>query len=220
MLKRNRLQTQRQKFHTDLIRYLNGGTVSRLDSLVSGIAMDVALKRNAHRIIQQRQCAVETLNSKGNVSLDIGVESYKGANIHVLKMMAYLSEYLQDELVGAYVHGSLGTYEEISYSDFDALVIVQNRVFASAQKLTKFAKSLSSARSIMYEFDPLQHHGWFVLSEKDLDNYPQYYFPVELFKYSKSLLPDKGLELKVTLKNPDEKAVESSDSFSNSPLCQ
>ena len=52
----------------------------------------------------------------------------------------------------------------------------------------------------MLDFDPLQHHGWFVLTELDLKFYCNVYFPVELFKYAKSLFDDKGLELEISLR--------------------
>ncbi len=49
---------------------------------------------------------------------------------------------VKDDLFGAYVHGSLGTYEEIGYSDFDALVIIKDDVFHSRQRLAALAAEL------------------------------------------------------------------------------
>lgn len=129
-------------------------------------------------------------------------------------MIGYLKQYLNENLLGAYVHGSLGTYEEIPYSDFDALVIIKNEVFESSQRLAEVAKKLYLAQAIMFDFDPLQHHGWFVLTEAQLKSYPDYYFPVELFKYAKSLFPDKGLELEISIKDSPQKYKESFDNLS------
>jgi len=53
----------------------------------------------------------------------------------------------------------------------------------------------------MFEFDPLQHHGWFVLTEADLECYPETYFPHELFKHAKALLPEQGRKLNLQLNN-------------------
>ena len=42
-------------------------------------------------------------------------------------------------------------------------------------------------RYYFYKIDALQHHGSIVISEYDLENYCQAYFPVPIFKYAKSL---------------------------------
>ena len=52
---------------------------------------------------------------------------------------------------------------------------------------------------LIYKFDPLQHHGWFVISEDDLKNYPQHYFPFELFSHSKVIFPNKDLSFEICL---------------------
>jgi len=126
-------------------------------------------------------------------------------------MMVYLERFLKGDLVGAYVHGSLGICEEIAYSDFDALTILKDEVFESSKRLARAAKKLNHARTIMLNFDPLQHHGWFVLTELDLKCYCNAYFPIELFGHAKSLFNDKGLELKISLRESNseiEKAFE------------
>ena len=88
-------------------------------------------------------------------------------------------------------------FGNLSYSDFDALVIIKDEVLENPKFLAYTAQKLNQALKIMYEFDPLQHHGWFVLTESDLKNYPQTYFPYEIFEYAKSLFSDKGLELEI-----------------------
>jgi hypothetical protein len=134
----------------------------------------------------------------------VQVNPYQGSNRHIYKMTAFLARHLDNDLVGAYVHGSLGTYEDVSYSDFDALAILKNDVFLSTGRLIRVASRLQKARSIMFDFDPLQHHGWFVLTEAHLNCYPAWYFPVELFDYAKSLFIEQGMELTIKL-NPSRK---------------
>jgi hypothetical protein len=99
---------------------------------------------------------------------------------------------LEPWLEGAYAHGSTGTNEEVPYSDLDALVILGDRAFESARALTDLAARLGSLQRIMFDFDPLQHHGWFVLTAADLDWYCDAYFPAELFRHARSLLPVTG----------------------------
>ena len=130
----------------------------------------------------------------------VRVEPYDGENRFVRAMAECLSAETSG-LAGAYVHGSLATMEEIPYSDFDALVILRDELFADDRKLASTARQLSDARKYMFQADPLQHHGWFVLTEADLRYYCEAYFPETLFKYSRSLLGDKGGQL--TLRKRD-----------------
>ena len=122
-------------------------------------------------------------------------------------MRAYLTRHLGEDLVGAYVHGSLGTGEEIAYSDFDALVILKDAVFEHPKRLARVAQRLYRARRIMKAFDPLQHHGWFVLAEAQLAAYPEYYFPRVLFQHARSLLPGRGEVLSIRVQADDGQAV-------------
>ena len=123
----------------------------------------------------------------------LSIEPYSGANWAVLELKRRLKTTLGDDLAGAYVHGSLGTYEEIAYSDFDALLIIRDEVFESCSRLTRVAASVIAARKVLWDYDPLQHHGFFVLTESDLQNYPENVFPRVLFQHAKSLLPQGAL---------------------------
>jgi hypothetical protein len=53
----------------------------------------------------------------------------------------------------------------------------------------------------MIDFDTLQHHGWFILTEKDLSEFPLHYFPPVLFNHASSLLP-QGTELTLKIGEP------------------
>jgi len=168
-------------FHSDIDTYFNGGVLSRSDLYISVLTPWVTFTRYARAIIQKHRQLLAEIPIGSGPKLNIVIEPYKGKNPHVQQMINYLSEHLEEDLIGAYVHGSLGTYEEIAYSDFDALVILKNNVFESPSSLAKVAMKLNTARSIMFGFDPLQHHGWFVLTEVDLKYYCNAYFPADCF---------------------------------------
>ncbi len=123
--------------------------------------------------------------------VSIPVPVYAGTNDHVHRLMSALTP-LEPWLEGAYVHGSTGTNEEVPYSDLDALVVLGDRTFESPHTLTDVASRLASLQRIMFEFDPLQHHGWFVLTGLDLAWYCDAYFPAELFRHARSVLPASG----------------------------
>lgn len=186
--------------HSDVTTYINGGVFSRSDLFLSVLTPWVTFTRHAKAIIQKHKRFFKETSTGTTSKLNVRIEQYKGENPHVHQMINYLSEYLGEDLAGAYVHGSLGTYEEIAYSDFDALVILKDEVFKAPERLAWTARKLNCARTIMLDFDPLQHHGWFVLTELDLKFYCNAYFSVELFKYAKSLFDDRGLELEIALR--------------------
>lgn len=198
-------------FHSDITTYINGGILSRSDLYLSVFVPWLTFTRYAKAIIQKHKRFLKEIPTGTTSKLNVRIEPYKGENPHVHQMINYLSEHLEEDLTGAYVHGSLGTYEEVAYSDFDALVILKDEVFGSPTRLARSARKLSCARTIMLDFDPLQHHGWFVLSEADLRYYCNSYFPAELYSHAKSLFNDKGLELKISLRESNseiEKAFE------------
>src|SRR5687768_3956555 len=99
--------------------------------------------------------------------LQVTTEPYSGNNAHVRAVMAALTRTGQ-ALSGAYVHGSLATGEEIKYSDFDGLAIISAKASADPGTKRAILHKLRSLERIMFRFDPLQHHGWFVLEEADL----------------------------------------------------
>jgi len=84
------------------------------------------------------------------------------------------------------VHGSIATNEVIPYSDFDGLLIVKNQ-FHNSRPLKAFIKE---SMKLINEFDPLQHHGWFIIYERQLQDYPNTYFPIELYEYSRVIFPN------------------------------
>lgn len=181
---RSELQGEMQRL---LSAYINGGCLTAADRILSLASPALPFKKNAPRIVDAYNAFANSAQRCGRPTWRIGVESYKGCNIHVRRMADYLRTLFSDASIRAYVHGSLGTYEEIPYSDFDALVLLSDSLLRDPGKLSNAAQRLSRARSFMFEMDPLQHHGWFVLTEADFHHYCDAYFPRELFRRAKSL---------------------------------
>lgn len=194
-----------ENFIKHMTHYMNGAIFSRSDLIVSLLSPNFSIKKYSERIKNLFfQISTKMPKCIDNYSY-LKINPYSCSNPHVLRMQKFIYKYLKDDLVGVCIHGSLGSYEEIPYSDFDALVIVKNNVFEESSRLIRAAKKLNSARSLMYDFDLLQHHGWFVLAEANLEYFPDYYFPVELFNYSKSLFPKNGLDLNIKIFNSPER---------------
>lgn len=212
---KNNIQGTQNAFHNKLTRYINGGIFSHSDLFFSFFVPGLTFKKYSEEIIRKFKEFTDKIPAQTNADIHVEIESYKGRNRHVIQMSEFLKENLKKDLVGAYLHGSLASYEEIPYSDFDALVILKDELFESPQRLTNTAKKLNQARAIMLDFDPLQHHGWFVLTEADLTYYCNAYFPVELLYHSKSFFDDKGRELEISLRESDFEVYEAFEKISD-----
>ncbi len=186
-----------QEFHSYLIQYVNVARFSKWDYIKTLGYESLTLKKQAPSVLRLFEEEINRESPKRLSNSQIELEPYSGNNQAVLEMMKVLEKELKDELFGAYVHGSLATNEELKYSDFDALVILHDAVFNSEKRLADAALKLHRLQKIMHQYDPLQHHGWFVLTESMLKNYPSLYFPPNLFGYSKSLLMEKGLNFSI-----------------------
>ncbi len=181
----------RDDFKYNLQKYINGGCLTRTDRLIYFVSPKILFKKNAGAI----QSGFKKVSGDVGSLKEVDVKVYDGKSGFVINLINFLESNLKDQLAGAYVHGSLGTNEEIAYSDFDALVILKDEIINDKDRLAETAFLLNKARTFMFQMDPLQHHGWFVMAESDLSNYSETYFPSELFRYAKSLLKDKGLRL-------------------------
>jgi predicted nucleotidyltransferase len=204
--------------HDLLTSYINGGCVTHADRAWSLLSSRLPFERNAKRVSGAHEAFREETSHASLPQEVVTVEAYDGNNPFVQRMMDYLANSFQDELVGAYVHGSLATQEEIAYSDFDALVILRDYVFEDSRRLVDVAVRLSRARRIMFDADPLQHHGWFVLTEADMRYYCDAYFPRVLFAYSKSLLQNQGHTLLLKPRNSFDEIREGFDRLAASCL--
>ncbi|MCX6291612.1 MAG: nucleotidyltransferase domain-containing protein [Bacteroidetes bacterium] len=187
----------------DLQKYINEGCLYPPDKFLFLFSPRFVFEKNA-KIIQSYFQKEKTERGNPMGSLEISVDAYQGKNEHVSRMESFLQSNAGDFIAGVYIHGSIGTGDEIQYSDFDALVILKNEIFSDRFKLAQAACMLSKARRFMLEMDPLQHHGWFVMTEKDFNDYPETYFPSELFRHAKSVLPDRGAELNFKIREKQD----------------
>jgi len=114
----------------------------------------------------------------------ITVRPYDGSNKLIRELRSLMKEspnFIQNIIV----HGSVATNEGTLYSDFDGLIIVGT--IDTKKSKRKYQKFIRDTLKPIYKADPFQHHGWFIIKENDFPNYPQTYFPYELFEYSRTL---------------------------------
>jgi hypothetical protein len=177
--------------------------------LLSMLAPETACRREAAGIIAAFRASAPARRPAGT-AVEVTVPVYNGSNRQARDLMRGLAP-LEPMLAGAYVHGSIATGEEVAYSDFDALIILRDAAFEAPAVLGRLAARLGELRWLMFEYDPLQHHGWFVLAEGDLQNYCQAWFPIVLFAHARSMLPQTGTRLTIC---PRDSAAEYRAAFS------
>ncbi|MEP7169703.1 MAG: hypothetical protein ABI855_10070 [Bacteroidota bacterium] len=198
--------TQRE-FRVLFLKYFRNGCLSRSDKLLSFVFPFIPFNKNAKIISNAfKKSDVEKTDFENIV---VQIENYSRANLYAKKISDYLNAHIKEELAGAYVHGSVGTSEEISYSDFDGFVILKNDILNQPEKLKKVTATLIESEKIMIEMDPLQHHGWFVFTENDFENYPEYYFPHELLRYSKCLFGSTKINIQLKKSGYKNEGIES-----------
>jgi hypothetical protein len=101
------------------------------------------------------------------------------------------SNKMRKSALGFYLHGSLATNDFVKgWSDCDTLCVVAKGAIQNPISLLRMREQMVGLRRFFYGVDPLQHHGSMVVSEYDLDCYPQAYFPLPLFTYAKSFWED------------------------------
>lgn len=178
-------------FHQVLKQYVNGGCLSTADIWRSLFSPDAPFASNAGTVCI-RFSHIGT--RKGGIPETLRWEPYKDHNSRLQDLRTGLLP-IKDELVSVIIHGSYGSGDQVPYSDIDALVIIRNEVFSVPERLARVASVLSKARRHMYRIDPIQHHGWFVLTEQDLSRYPDFVLPVSAIRKGYCLLGAEELQI-------------------------
>lgn len=181
-----------------LNRLINGGYLTPSGGMLSAFFPKYLFRRNARLISKLYRNSKTESNS---AELAITIPPYSGKHPQLIEMMSALAE-IRNEIRLAVVHGSIATGEEIEYSDFDGLIIIADEAMMDADRLSETAYRLHQMRKIMHRLDPFQHHGWFVLAESELKNYPEWFLPTAVLHHSKSLIGENKVIVKVQ-ESPD-----------------
>lgn len=126
---------------------------------------------------------------------DIDEEEYsskdEGYLRPVIEIRKYAKNYLRDYLDSFLIHGSIATLDySVGWSDLDTYLILSKETILDSSRLVELRDRLLHAYSYLLRIDPLQHHGFLLCTASDLEQYPSPFMPVNVLKYSKSLLGD------------------------------
>jgi len=124
-------------------------------------------------------------------------ENYKRRDhvylLPLFKLIEFVRENLYKELHSAFLHGSMGTIDYVKgWSDIDVFLIVKQEIIFDPFRLLELRKKLIHSLKYFYLQDPFQYHGYFVITEVDMEFYPQSYLPLEVLKFSKSIFTKKA----------------------------
>ena len=76
-------------------------------------------------------------------------------------------------------------------SDVDLFVVLTNETLFSGKKIYKLKVVLYESMYYFYNIDPHQHHGYFLFTPYDLNNFPELFLPLKVLQESK-LICGKG----------------------------
>lgn len=185
--------TLQNRFQESLVALLNGRLASRSAQVLSLLAPARAVDQAAPALVA-RYAELRTRLAEQSAAgpwESIPVRAYADRQPQVRAIMAGLAP-IAPWLAGACVHGSLADGSHVPYSDFDGLVILRHEALATPDGFRQVCLALRRLQQPMIELDPLQHHGWFVLTEADLSWHCEAYFPAALFRHARWLLPGDG----------------------------
>jgi hypothetical protein len=132
-------------------------------------------------------------------SSEIIIESYGGKNPTVRLISDFLESHSHPAITGALVHGSVGTGEEVKYSDFDGILLIDEKRIENRMALHSLIRIIRKTNAMMLHQDALQHHGWNILTVNELAQYPDDILPLVLLEKSKTIYPARKLNIQYHL---------------------
>ncbi len=104
----------------------------------------------------------------------------------LLNIDSYLKKnyLIKNEVISLQFIGSIGSKNPISYSDFDCVVILPLMKSLNNNLNFKIKKLMRKLRYFSLQFDPIQHHDIFILTEDELIGGVKPFYPLSLFEYS------------------------------------
>lgn len=119
----------------------------------------------------------------------------------IVKMKRQLNTFAKEHILGSYLFSSLATKDYVkSWSDLDSLLILRKETLLDSNKIIQLRMTLLDSLRYHSLIQPLLTHGYFILTEIDLNFYPETFFPLILFKHSLTL-SDSNPSLNIQIRN-------------------
>lgn len=132
----------------------------------------------------------------------------RGTRTNIIKdIRNYVQREMRPYIVDFFIHGSFSTMDISEWSDIDSLVILRREVVEDPELLLRVRKKMMGINKMLLLNDPLQHHGVFVVTEHELENYRQSFLPVEVLGYSTSFFGTKNLQVRINTSKEDARKI-------------
>lgn len=114
---------------------------------------------------------------------------------YVIQLFSKLKVY--EKYVSVYLHGSWADGTKTSFSDLDDFVILDVEALKRDGLLSKVCKKLNRIDIRFCRIDPIQHHGHWICTTEDLNNYDNSFMPLHIFNDAKIILGNKVIRAKI-----------------------
>lgn len=175
--------------------YLEKGYVTKQDRKLT-LFLPFYTFQIAKRVFPKINHEIKPLASS---TFHVKPEVYAGSNSVVKLIQQRLQESTLSSLKAAIVHGSIGDGNEINYSDFDGILIIDPKEIKSASHLFELHQLIKKTEKLFLEQDALQHHGWAIFLINDFLDFKDHLFPLDLIQNGKSIYAPSGLSLDVLI---------------------
>ena len=107
----------------------------------------------------------------------------------LLDLYEFVNERMSHYVSHFFLHGSLATRDySKGWSDVDTLVVVSKQTITDPIALKQFRELCLDAHLWLLAIDPLQHHGFIIVTDLDLEGYPSTFLPPAVLDYAVSML--------------------------------
>ena len=178
-------------------------------------------KEGAHRVREMadhiacdyRQLGVSRIHTKKivKISKPVSKEYFTRDRKYrepLKKLYARVNGDLGKYITHFYLHGSLATEDyKKGWSDLDTFMVIKKEVVRDPRKLMELRKICFSAWQLFLKITPLQHHGFLIATEFDLESYPSHVMPPEVFDEALSMKGGQS-PLRLSLRKEHNRALE------------
>jgi len=163
--------------------YLKKGFINKMDRIFTFIAPNYSLKI-AKRIFSDYK-SEEFVTTESTKTINFSY--YKGNNECAKIIKNLIEARPHPSIKAALVHGSIADENDISYSDFDGILLIDSSKIKNASQLFELRSVIAKTEQIMYSQDALQHHGWEIFTLEELLQFKDHAFPLDLILEVKTL---------------------------------
>lgn len=183
-----------------LKKYLERRYIDRNDKAISSLFPRLGAFLRHRKVWHRLQKKAYHPPHEGEVK-EFTIAPYNGTNATTLRLQSFLNKINHPAIKAAIVQGSIATGEEISFSDFDGILLIDIHAIQSKRLLSDLHKIVHESAHIMKCQDPLQHHGWSILFKQELNRYPDAELPSVLLEKGKVLFPLMPLQISLVINN-------------------